>query len=117
MVGCVSYLILIISNIVALKKPESKCPAFTKVIILLIGLFSISWNIVGSVWLYTADNCEDGKKYLDNGDMYRLTLAILIMTYIAFGCCCCSIACLFITVCVKAKALKGAGEPPAANQE
>src|SRR5574343_907323 len=85
-VGSVSYLFLIISNIISLKKPESKCPAFGKLLIALIGLFNVAWVIVGSVWLYTADQCEDGKVYTDNPEMYKLTLAILIMTYIGLGC-------------------------------
>jgi hypothetical protein len=117
-VGTVSYLFLIISNIIAYKKPESNFVKIIKVIILLIGLFSIAWCIVGSVWLFTADGCEDGRGYLDNGDMYRLTLAILIMTYIGLGCCCCSLCCVFLAFCIKMKKFKSPENPPEApNQE
>ena len=53
-----------------------------------IGLFSIAWLIVGSVWLFTDDDCHDHFY-----SMWALMLSILIISYIACGlmlllCCC-----------------------------
>jgi Na+-transporting methylmalonyl-CoA/oxaloacetate decarboxylase gamma subunit len=84
--------------------------AIFRVIVILYGLFSIAWIIVGSVWLYTDDNCKDGKIYADFYDMWALTLAILIITYIGVGCCLFACCCILIMMCVKGKLIKKASK-------
>ncbi|OMJ81093.1 hypothetical protein SteCoe_18505 [Stentor coeruleus] len=62
------------------------------------GTFSISWMIVGSIWLYNDDICKDHFY-----DMWALTLAILIISYIGIGCCLFACCCAMILLCVKGK--------------
>lgn len=59
----------------------------------LLSLFYFVWNIVGSVWLFSDDDCSD-----DWSSGYTMTLVLLILFYIAVGimvlvclCCCCCV--------------------------
>jgi hypothetical protein len=56
---------------------------------MLLSMFNFVWYIVGSVWLFNDDDCEDDWK-----EGYTLTLVLLIFFYVACGlllliCCCC----------------------------
>jgi hypothetical protein len=75
------------------------------ILILLTFLFDLAWIVVGSVWLYTSNDCKDCEKYLDFYDMWALTLAILIVSYVTAGillCACCFVS---IVVCIYGKEL------------
>lgn len=78
-------------------KNKSKLAYILVLLILtLLALFNIAWIIVGSVWFFTDDDCENGKAHIDYYDMWALTYAILIISYIAFGCCFCVLCCFYL---------------------
>ncbi|OMJ91734.1 hypothetical protein SteCoe_5632 [Stentor coeruleus] len=58
--------------------------------IILLVLFLIAWIIIGSVWLYSDDECKTGKGYIDNYSIWVLCLSALIFYYILIGLTLCS---------------------------
>ena len=56
----------------------------------LISLFQVAWLIVGSVWLFSDDNCEN-----DWYDGYVLSLVILIFFYVFIGLAIVAVCCGF----------------------
>ena len=64
-------------------------------------LFTLVWFILGNVWLWGSDTCEDEYEV-----GYTFIEVILIIQYVALGlavCFCCCFACLGIVAAVKAK--------------
>jgi hypothetical protein len=62
-VNSFSWLIASIYKILqAAKKMNKVFAAIVGILILLMLLFNVAWVIVGSVWLYTSDDCKDCEK-------------------------------------------------------
>ena len=64
---------------------------------LLVALFYFVWFIVGNVWYFDIDSCDD----FEEG--YILTLVLLILMYLTFTCCCCAICCITVFGVLAAK--------------
>lgn len=61
----------------------------------MIGLFFMVWFVLGNIWYYSANGCEDD---FTNG--YTLAFVLLIIHYSMLGLGCCLGAILLILVCV-----------------
>ena len=58
-------------------------------------LFNIVWFILGNLWLYGDDECEDS---FQAG--YITALVILVCHYVIYGGLCCLISCVFCCACM-----------------
>mmetsp|Transcript_7113 Transcript_7113/g.903 ORF Transcript_7113/g.903 Transcript_7113/m.903 type:complete len:85 (+) Transcript_7113:243-497(+) len=64
----------------------------------IVSCFGFIWFIIGCVWLFGDDDCED-----DWEDGYIATLVFLILYFIGFGCALCAVLVVLILLCVKGK--------------
>ena len=70
-----------------MKKPDCLCHGLNKAVFIIISLLNAAWVIISSYLLITDKECKDGIIYLDNKELYFLTLAILIILYVIIeGC-------------------------------
>lgn len=85
----VSFLLLLIELIVFKVSNEQKTKKYYRYSTCPVTLFSFAWFILGNVWLFGDENCED-----DWEDGYTFALALIIINYIAIGFACCAVLCL-----------------------
>jgi len=66
---------------------------------LVMTVFSFLWAILGSVWVYQSEDCEEGNFNVEFFDGWALSLAILSIYYCYTGYIFCALLCNFCTLC------------------
>ena len=69
---------------------------------LVVALFFLVWWIIGNVWYFDIDSCDD----FEEG--YDLALVFIIFGYLGVFGCCCGICCTFCCLALGMKAAQAA---------